>query len=338
MKIRRAITASALAAFATGIALAWPNATAQRPQTAWVTPSEGLVLSWISVLDAEGNPVSGLARNDFHIWENESEQKIEHFAANNEAVSVGILLGRGDNTGTPAAFLKTTSWPEEYFILLENRTTPKGGTVIQSFTTDFQKLPDLGKYVTNTAARGTLATPSITINGLYVGLDYIKEAANHRKVLLLVGAGAGDLMARPGLNSLQPGYVLNRAVREDAQIYVIEPAPANIEDIHNQKQKKNTDPQYGENYFESVARATGGRAYIANADSAADMEKITSEIARGLELQYLIGFRSTSPATDGKWRKIRVSVTPHSGSTKLTVWTRTGYYPEKNKPPGVALH
>jgi hypothetical protein len=58
------------------------------------------------------------------------------------------------------------------------------------------------------------------------------------------------------------------------------------------------------------------------------MEKAAAQIARGLETQYLIGYRSTNPATDGKWRRIRIAV-EGVGVPKLTAWTRSGYYADK---------
>jgi Ca-activated chloride channel family protein len=62
------------------------------------------------------------------------------------------------------------------------------------------------------------------------------------------------------------------------------------------------------------------------------MEKLTAGIARGLETQYLIGYRSTNSATDGKWRRMRIQLDSPPGAPKLTVWTRSGYYADKIKP------
>jgi hypothetical protein len=62
---------------------------------------------------------------------------------------------------------------------------------------------------------------------------------------------------------------------------------------------------------------------------AADLKNVASEIARGLETQYLIGYRSADPTTNGKWREIRVKVNAPSGSPELTVWTKSGYWADK---------
>src|SRR5579872_4997819 len=40
-----------------------------------------VVMVRVVVRDAKGNPVSGLARSDFHVFDNKKEQSITHFSA-----------------------------------------------------------------------------------------------------------------------------------------------------------------------------------------------------------------------------------------------------------------
>jgi hypothetical protein len=45
-----------------------------------------------------------------------------------------------------------------------------------------------------------------------------------------------------------------------------------------------------------------------------------------------VGYRSTNPTPDGKWRRIRVSVVDApENAGKLSVWTKAGYYVDKEK-------
>jgi hypothetical protein len=48
-------------------------------------------------------------------------------------------------------------------------------------------------------------------------------------------------------------YVMNRAMRQDAQIYTVETYPAFFDDISNEKTKVTCDPQYSSNYFEALS-------------------------------------------------------------------------------------
>jgi len=49
-----------------------------------------------------------------------------------------------------------------------------------------------------------------------------------------------------------------------------------------------------------------------------------------LKNQYVIGYESTNQNKDGKFRKMRVKVTPPAGMTKLNARARDGYYAKSN--------
>jgi VWFA-related protein len=82
-----------------------------------------------------------------------------------------------------------------------------------------------------------------------------------------------------------------------------------------------------------IAPLTGGRSYTTYASSGT-LESIAEEIARNISVQYFIGYRTTNEAKDGKFRRIKVNVNnaPEEAG-KLSVWTRSGYYMEKEKKP-----
>ena len=288
----------------------------QNQPSPWLNPDGGMVLAWVSAVDSKGNAVRGLKEANFHIWENDVEQAIQYFAPNSEPISVGIIpCGSIECAEVPTTFLKTTSWAEEYFVVVENRTAQRGGTVLQHFTTDIGVMP---RVTPSTHSAGVLS----------LGLDYIREAANPRKILLLIAAG----LRMPPSGGVSSELVMRRAVREeDVQIYSIVTSRFDeIESLEHEikNPKKQPDPVYAEYMVPAMSRATGGRAYYSRF-FAADLENVASEIARGLETQYLIGYRSFDLSTDGKWRQIRVQVNAPAGTPDLTVWTKSGYWADK---------
>jgi hypothetical protein len=324
MRLSRSLVAGSILAVTAMCSLAsavLSRAQGEREISPFLKLDAGLVLAWVSVVDPNGNSVPGLKGNSFHIWEDDNEQFIEYFAQNSEPISVGLIpCGSIECAEVSRTFLKTTSWAEEYFVLVENRARGGGGAVIQSFTTDINDLPQI--------------TPSTHSAGvLSVGLDYLKEAANPRKIILMIAAGL-RMQSSGGVSS---ELVLRRAVsQEDVQIYSIVISRFDeIETLDHEKKnpKKQPDPLYAEYMVPALSRATGGRAYY-SMFFAADLEKVAAEIARGLETQYLIGYRPTNFSADGKWRQIRVEVTPPAGKPELTVWTKSGYWAEKKKPAG----
>ena len=269
--------------------------------------NNGLVMAYITVTGKDHRSFPGLNKNNFKITEDNAEQTIELFSVENGPVSVGFVLGGTPNEsrGVPLEFLKATPWTNEYF-LINDDGHPPGGTVIQSFTTDLLK-------ATTIYRQGGVSADSI-----FMGLDYLKEAANRRKIMLLIGSTLTGDDATPTGGGLDPYKVERQATRQDVQVYSIIVVP------------------FGEGAIDDggtsdIAPLTGGRSYLA-ADFSGALESTAREIARGLGVQYEIGYRSTNPTPDGKWRSIKVKlVNVPENAGKLDVWTKSGYYVDKEK-------
>jgi len=249
--------------------------------------------------------VPALTRSNFHVFEDDVEQRLEAFSVESGPITVGFVVGGGPSEfrGIAPAFLEATPWPDEYFVIVDTGRPP-GGTVIQNFTSDAQKIPK------------NFQVGGVTPDSIYVGLDYLKEAANRRKLLLLFGGSLNtDGTPRGGLD---PDYVVRMATKQGVQVYSI---------------LTNNDggTTFDDEGTSDIAPLTGGRMYTTFAASAT-LESIAEEIARNIGVQYLIGYRTTNPEKDGKWRRIKVEVVePPAELGKLSVWTRSGYYIDKEK-------
>lgn len=254
--------------------------------------------------DGGHRPVTGLTRSSFQVLEDGVEQEIEAFSVESGPITVGFIVG-GDPSefrGIAPAFLKATPSADEYFVLVDVGR-PRGGTVVQSFTTDIQRIPK------NFLAGG------VTPDSIYVGLDYLKEAANRRKLLLLFGGSLNtDDVPAAGLD---PNYVVRMATRQGVQVYSI--LTSNDGGI-----------TFDDQGTSDIAPLTGGRSYLAPSFSGT-LEAIAAEIASEIGVQYFIGFHSTNPARDGKWRGLKVSLTDPPAAGKVSVRTRSGYYIDKEK-------
>jgi Ca-activated chloride channel family protein len=72
--------------------------------------------------------------------------------------------------------------------------------------------------------------------------------------------------------------------------------------------------------LEALTLATGGRSwFLADVNA---ITAVTPEIAHEIRNQYVIGYTSSDPTKDGKFRSIRVEVNVPGA----TVRTRSGYY------------
>jgi Ca-activated chloride channel family protein len=261
-----------------------------------------VVLVNTTVSDLKGRLVAGLERQNFRIWEDNVEQKVEYFSLEDMPLSVGLVF---DTTGSMAdklsvardaatSFLNTSNPRDEYF-LIEFSDQPK---LVQTFTTDIARLQ---KRIFSTSAYGL--TP--LFDAVHMGLETITSGKNTKKALLVITDGEDN-------HSRYTFSDVREFTRQgDAQIYAIGLVSSLT----------------GQNTIKDLVETTGGRAYFPN--SVNQLEDICTRIAFELKNQYLLGYRSTNEERNGEWRQIRVEVSPPKGLPQLAVRARTGYYAPK---------
>lgn len=281
----------------------------QPDQKQELEPDNGLVTAYVTVTTKDHRAVPGLIRSNFQVFEDNVEQKVEAFSVESGPITAGFVVG-GDPSefrGIAPAFLKATPREDEYFVIVDTGHPP-GGTVIQPFTTDILKVPK------------NFFIGGVTADSIYVGLDYLKESANRRKLLLLFGGSLNADPNFPATTGLDPNYVVRMATKEGVQVYSI---------------LTNNDggTTYDDAGTSDIVPLTGGRSYT-TFSSSGTLESIAEEIAQNIGVQYLIGYHTTNEAKDGKFRRIKVVVdNAPEDLGKLAVWTRSGYYAEKQKKP-----
>ena len=101
----------------------------------------------------------------------------------------------------------------------------------------------------------------------------------------------------------------------DVQIYAI-----GIYDHYFPTEEELLGPQL----LSDITELTGGRAF--SIDNPNDLVDVATKIGVELRNQYVLGYRPTNPAADGKWHKLRVKLVPPKGLPPLRVYAKTGYY------------
>jgi VWFA-related protein len=71
-----------------------------------------------------------------------------------------------------------------------------------------------------------------------------------------------------------------------------------------------------------IAQLSGGRAYLP--DSLHDLEQVWQDIAGRIRHQYTIGYHSSNPTHDGRFRHVKITA-GRDGGRGLRVTTRDGY-------------
>jgi Ca-activated chloride channel family protein len=254
-------------------------------------------LVMVNVTVTDGNKfVTDLKPENFQLFEDKIEQKIEYFSSDVAPVSLGIIFDishsmekKLDFARDAAAKFLETGTPEDEYFLVEFSNRAK---IAEGFTSDISRLRDRLAF-----KQGAGATA--LYDAIYLGLGQLKRGQNPKKALLLITDGEDN-------HSRYSRGDIRDFIREaDAQIYVVDLGRALLGDL---------------------AEMTGGHSYHANVD---DLQDICEKIATELKSQYVIGFESTNTSKDGKFRKLRLRVSPPAGVGKLNVRTRNGYYAPK---------
>ena len=102
----------------------------------------------------------------------------------------------------------------------------------------------------------------------------------------------------------------------DVQVYAI--------GIFDADGGKTSEENGGPALLGNLTEMTGGRTFAVS--SMNDMPDIASKISMELRNQYVVGYRPSDRAHDGRWRKIKIKLRPPKGLPPLTVYARTGYY------------
>jgi Ca-activated chloride channel homolog len=254
-------------------------------------------LVMVNVTVTDGNKfVTGLKAENFQLFEDKFEQKIEYFSSEVAPVSLGIIFDishsmekKLDFAREAAAKFLETGTPEDEYFLVEFSNRAK---IAEGFTSDISRLRDRLAF-----KQGAGATA--LYDAIYLGLGQLKRGQNPKKALLLITDGEDN-------HSRYSRGDIREFIREaDAQIYVVDLGRALLGDL---------------------AEMTGGHSYHASVD---DLQDICDKIALELKSQYVIGYESTNTSKDGKFRKLRLRVNPPEGMGKLNVRTRNGYYAPK---------
>ena len=266
-----------------------------------------LTLVGVSVTDPLGRLVTGLERENFSVFEDGVEQEVVDFSSQDVPVSIGVIFDMSasmsdkiDKSRQAAVqFFRTANPQDEFFLVNFNDRAQ----LVSQFTSS---VDDLQNRLLYTSAHGMTAL----YDGVYLGLSQMRGAHNARKALLIISDG-GDNHSRYSENEIR------RFVREaDVQIYAIglfEPDGGPTPEERN-----------GPSLLADLTEMTGGREFtVGNLNELPD---IASKISMELRNQYVLGYRSSNGAHDGKWRKVKVKLRPPKGLPPLTAYAKSGYF------------
>jgi Ca-activated chloride channel family protein len=265
-----------------------------------------LVLIPLIVTDPLNRLVTGLSRNEFFLYENNNQQEIKSFSAEDSPVSIGIIMDLSGSMSNKVVraresiieFLRTSNPQDEFFIIGFN-DRPE---LIEDFTSSVDDIE--ARLQTVRAGHRTAL-----LDAIYYGVNKMKQARYQRKAILIVSDG-GDNRSRYTENEVR-----NLVRESDTEIFAI-----GIFDAY----AATTEERNGPLLLHDLSEETGGQLF--RVDDISDMTDIATKISAELRNQYVLGYKPSDPKRDGKWRKVKVKLVPPAGLPPLTVHARSGYY------------
>ena len=265
-----------------------------------------LVLVPVTITDPLNRLVTGLDKENFQLFEGNSQQEIKSFSSEDAPVSLGVIF---DSSGSMSSkmdrakdavveFFKTANPQDEFFMI--------------TFSDEPEAVTDFTNSVDEIQNKLVFAVPrrrTALLDAIYMGVSKMRSAKYAKKALLIISDG-GDNHSRYTENEIKS--VVKEA---DVMIYAI--------GIYD-RFFASTEERLGPELLSEITELTGGRAFTI--DNPNDLGDVATKIGVELRNQYVLGYRPSKITRDGKWRKIKVKLLPPKGLPPLRVYARTGYY------------
>jgi Ca-activated chloride channel homolog len=271
------------------------------------TDVEEVVLN-ATVLDGT-NLVQNLTKDDFSIFEDGVKQTLISFQHTDLPVSMGLVV---DNSGS--MYRKRPSVNKSALDLVEASNPQDEAFVVNfsdeafidcDFTSNISKLRDGLSHIDS---RGGTALYDAVVGSAQ---ELAADAKRPKQVLILITDGEDNASTATLEQTIYKVQQLSGPVIYS--IGLLFGDEMSRAEVRNARRALNL-----------LSTETGGMAFFPK--SIDQIDQIAAEVARDIRSQYTLGYHSTKPTSEPGFRRIEVTA-ESKGQGKLTVRTRTGYYP-----------
>lgn len=275
-----------------------------------------LVVVHTTVVDKNGQFISGLKKENFRLFEDGINQNIVSFSQEDVPVSLGIVIDTSgsmrnkfdDVTKGALAFMRSSNPNDEVFLIGFNEEVQ----LLEDYTNDVDLISD---DLNNTVVTGGTAL----WDAIYLSVQKAQSGSKPKKAVIVITDGED----RDSYYKLDE--MVAKVQESDVQVYAVgflNEAPDKGIFGHWTK----SEPEKAHDALQRIADETGAKAFFPKDIS--DIHRIVSEVAFELRNQYSISYVSSNAARDGAWRRIRIALDPPpTGGQKVRY--RTGYFASK---------
>lgn len=271
-----------------------------------ITVESSLVIVNATITDSLGQPVFGLKANQFKIFEDGVEQKIEVFESPETPFAAVILLD------TSGSMEQRISLARSAAINFLDGLRATDNVAIYNFDSKvslvqpFSNSRDVIPQVYDLKAYGW----TVLNDAVCKAVEELQKRPEKRKAIIILSDGADNKSENSSSKAL------NAAEAAGATIYAV--------DMSNQEDRSR-EKIVNQGTLKNFAKKTGG-IFVATPGGVA-MRQAFRNIVEELGTQYTLAYQSSNSKKDGKWREIEMKV----ALPKLEIRTREGYYAPKEK-------
>jgi VWFA-related protein len=253
--------------------------------------------------------VEDLTKGDFAVYEDGVKQTLISFQHTDLPVSMGLIV---DNSGS--MYKKRPSVNKSALDLVEASNPQDEAFVVNfsdeafidcDFTSNINKLRDGLSHIDSRG--GTALYDAVVASADKL----VADAKRPKQVLILITDGEDNASSSDLEQTIHKVQQLSGPV-----IYTI--------GLLFGDENSRAEVRHARHALELLSTETGGMAFFPK--SIDQIDQIAAEVARDIRSQYTLGYHSTKPTTVPGFRRVEVTA-ESKGSGKLTVRTRTGYYP-----------
>jgi Ca-activated chloride channel family protein len=293
----------------------------------------------VLVTTENGQPIPGLQKNNFKVYDDGTEQSITNFGISKTPMTVTLLIE-----------FSRLFWGFDYLALRDsyeflNFMQPQDWVATIYYDMQQHILTDFTHDRSEVrSGLDTLRIPEFSENNLYDSLAFTLDRMKNiqgRKAILLISTGCDSF------SKLNYDQILKIVKDSDTMVYPVStlefmtvrygeafpctPGMQGYGASMNSLQARNA--------LNTIAKYSGGQAYFPRFEQ--DIPDIYRQIAGQLRTEYSLGFVPTNPAKDGKYHKLKVDLVGSGGEAlkivnqkgkkvKYRVVSRDGYYAPKS--------
>ena len=265
-----------------------------------------LVLVNVTVLDPAGRAVTGLGPTNFAVLDDKNPQIIKYLSNKDEPISLVVVLDASASMAPKIqeereafAELISESNPEDDFGLIVVDDQPRVALHFDDSMDESQGAVD------------ALQPDGFTSlwDGIYLGIRELKNSRYQRKAMVVISDG-GDNHSRYTESELES--ILKEA---DVEVYAL-----GLFDRYATRLEERKGPLR----LHEVSSVTGGRVFSVH--DPVELSRAVTQISRELRNQYVVGYYPSNRARDGRWRRLKIRLTPSTSQEKLRLYAKKGYY------------